>query len=78
MNLLPLAKKIRAYLEENKIHKTVAIMGCIVNGPGEAKHADIGAAGGNGYWAIFKKGVVIKTVDESTVYDCLIEEINKL
>lgn len=78
VNLLPLAKKIRAYLEENKIHKTVAIMGCIVNGPGEAKHADIGAAGGNGYWAIFKKGVVIKTVDESTVYDCLIEEINKL
>ena len=78
VDLLPLAKKIRAYLEENKIHKTVAIMGCIVNGPGEAKHADIGAAGGNGYWAIFKKGVVIKTVDESTVYDCLIEEINKL
>ncbi len=78
VNLLPLAKSIQKYLEERKIYKTVAIMGCIVNGPGEAKHADLGAAGGNGKWVIFKKGEIIKTVDDSTVYETLIEEINKL
>lgn len=78
VNLLPLAKRIQEYLEEHKIYKTVAIMGCIVNGPGEAKHADLGAAGGNGVWAIFKKGVVIKNVLDSEAYDVLVEEINKL
>ncbi len=78
VNLLPLAKKIQFYLEEHKITKTVAIMGCVVNGPGEAKHADLGAAGGNGRWVIFKKGETIKTVDDSSIYEALIEEINKL
>lgn len=78
VNLLPLAKSIQKYLEDHKIYKTVAIMGCIVNGPGEAKHTDLGAAGGNGQWVIFKKGKTIKTVDDSTVYEVLIEEINKL
>ncbi len=77
VNLLPLAKKIQYYLEEHKITKTVAIMGCIVNGPGEAKHADLGAAGGNGKWVIFKKGETLKTVDDSSIYETLIEEINK-
>lgn len=78
VNLLPLAKKIQKYLEDKKIYKTVAIMGCIVNGPGEARHADLGAAGGNGRWVIFKKGETIKTVDDATVYEALIKEINKL
>lgn len=78
VNLLPLAKKIQFYLEEHKITKTVAIMGCIVNGPGEAKHADLGAAGGNGKWVIFKKGEILKSVDDSSIYETLIEEINKL
>ncbi len=78
VNLLPLAKRIQKYLEDNKIYKTVAIMGCIVNGPGEAKHADLGAAGGNGQWVLFKRGQVIKTVDDATVYETLIAEINKL
>jgi (E)-4-hydroxy-3-methylbut-2-enyl-diphosphate synthase len=78
VNLIPLAKRILAYLEEHHINKTVAVMGCIVNGPGEARHADLGAAGGNGVWAIFKKGEVLKTVDDSQIYDALVEEINKL
>ncbi|MCQ2772515.1 MAG: flavodoxin-dependent (E)-4-hydroxy-3-methylbut-2-enyl-diphosphate synthase, partial [Bacilli bacterium] len=78
VNLLPLAKRIQEYLEDHKIYKTVAIMGCIVNGPGEARHADLGAAGGNGVWAIFKKGVVIKNVTDAEAYDALVEEINKL
>lgn len=78
VDLIPLAKRILAYLEENHINKTVAIMGCIVNGPGEARHADLGAAGGKGVWAIFKKGEVIKTVAEADVYDELIKEIRHL
>ena len=48
VDLVPLAEQIDTFLMENKIQKTVAIMGCIVNGPGEAKRADIGCAGGNG------------------------------
>ncbi len=78
VNLIPLAKKIQAYLEEHHVNKTVAIMGCIVNGPGEARHADLGAAGGNGVWAIFKKGIVIKHVADKDVYEELIQEINGL
>jgi (E)-4-hydroxy-3-methylbut-2-enyl-diphosphate synthase len=73
-----LAKKVLAYVEAHHINKTIAIMGCIVNGPGEARHADLGAAGGNGVWAIFKKGEVIKTVSDADVYDELIKEINRL
>jgi (E)-4-hydroxy-3-methylbut-2-enyl-diphosphate synthase len=78
VNLIPLSKKVLAYVEEHHINKTIAIMGCIVNGPGEARHADLGAAGGNGVWAIFKKGEVIREVKDSAIYDALIEEINRL
>jgi len=78
VNLIPLAQKILTYVETHHINKTIAIMGCIVNGPGEARHADLGAAGGNGVWAIFKKGEVIKTVKDADVYDELIKEINQL
>lgn len=78
VNLVPLAKRVLAYLEEHKIEKTVAIMGCIVNGPGEAKRADIGCAGGKGSWVIFKKEEIIKTVPEDKIFDELIAEINKL
>ena len=53
-------------------------MGCIVNGPGEGKHADIGVAGGIGEYVIFKKGEIIKKVSEAEVYDTLINEINSL
>ena len=78
VNLIPLAKRVLAYLEEHHINKTVAVMGCIVNGPGEARHADLGAAGGNGVWAVFKKGEVLKTVKDEEIYNVLVEEINKL
>lgn len=78
VDLLPLAKKVQHYLEEHKIYKTVAIMGCIVNGPGEAKHADLGVAGGNGKWVMFKKGKTFKTVDDSEVYDAIINELKNL
>ena len=78
VNLIPLAKKIQRYLEDNHINKEVAIMGCIVNGPGEARHADLGAAGGNGVWVIFKKGEVIRQVSDDVIYEELIKEIKKL
>ena len=77
VDLVPLAKRVLKYLEDNHIHKTVAIMGCIVNGPGEAKRADIGCAGGKGQWVIFKKDQIIKTVSDSEIFDALIEEIKK-
>jgi (E)-4-hydroxy-3-methylbut-2-enyl-diphosphate synthase len=71
-----LASKVLEYLEttNKKIH--VAVMGCVVNGPGEAKNADIGIAGGNKEYVIFKKGEVIKKVSEDKAYETLIEEIN--
>ena len=78
VDLIPLAKKVLDYLETNRIHKTVAVMGCIVNGPGEARHADIGVAGGKGSFVIFRKGEVLRSVQEEEAYEALIEEINKL
>ena len=78
VDLVPLAKKVLKYLEDNHINKTVAIMGCIVNGPGEAKRADIGCAGGKGQWVIFKKDQIIKTVSDEKIFDELIEEIKKI
>lgn len=78
VNLVPLAKKIAGFLEENHINKTVAVMGCIVNGPGEAKRADIGCAGGKGQWVIFKKEQIIKTVDDDNIFEELTKEILKL
>lgn len=78
VNLIPLAQKVLAYLEENHINKTIAVMGCIVNGPGEARHADLGVAGGNGVWVLFKKGEVLRTVKDDEVYETLIAEINRL
>ncbi|MCL2151653.1 MAG: flavodoxin-dependent (E)-4-hydroxy-3-methylbut-2-enyl-diphosphate synthase [Oscillospiraceae bacterium] len=56
----------------------VAVMGCAVNGPGEAKDADIGIAGGDGYGVIFKKGKVFRKVEESRIISVLMEEISQL
>ena len=53
-------------------------MGCVVNGPGEAKEADIGVAGGHHQGVIFKKGKVLRTVPENKIYSELLKEINKL
>ena len=78
VNLVPLANKVASFLEANHISKTVAVMGCIVNGPGEAKRADIGCAGGKGQWVIFKKDQIIKTVKDEEIFDELTKEILKL
>lgn len=78
VNLVPLANKIMKFLEENKINKTVAVMGCIVNGPGEAKRADIGCAGGKGEWVIFNKDTIIKKVPDKDIYEELTKLIKEL
>ena len=78
VDVRPLGAKVFKYLEENKIKLTVAVMGCVVNGPGEGKSADIGIAGGKGEYVIFKKGEVIKKVSEAEAYDALIKEIDSL
>ncbi len=72
-----LSRKVLKYLET--IHKNihVAVMGCVVNGPGEAKNADIGIAGGKHEFVIFKKDKVIKKVPESEAFAALKEEIDK-
>lgn len=78
VSLIPTAKKIQEYLEENRIELTVAVMGCIVNGPGEARHADLGCAGGNGSWVIFQKGEVIRRVTDGEIVSAMIQEIDRL
>ena len=76
--VIGIAKEVEERLKD--VHKSihVAVMGCPVNGPGEAKNADIGIAGGNGVGLIFAKGEVIKKVPEEELIDALMEEIEKL
>ena len=78
VDVKPLGAKVFKYLEDNNIKLTVAVMGCVVNGPGEGKNADVGIAGGKGQYVIFKKGEIIKKVSEAEAYDALINEINSL
>ena len=72
------ARKVMEYLETINKPIHVAVMGCVVNGPGEAKNADIGIAGGKHEFVIFKKDKVIKKVPEEEAYQALIEEIEKM
>ena len=78
IDLIALASEAENRLRSCKKPITVAVMGCIVNGPGEAKEADIGIAGGNGEGLIFKKGEIIAKVPEDQLIDRLMEEIEKL
>ena len=73
-----LTNNILNYLETVNKPIKIAIMGCVVNGPGEAKDADIGVAGGKNEYVLFAKGQIIKKVSESEVLETLIDEINKL
>lgn len=75
IGLIPLASRVEEYLRGVKKPITVAVMGCAVNGPGEAREADIGIAGGNGEGLIFKKGEIYKKVKEDELYDELVKEI---
>ncbi len=78
IDLIGLASKVEKALENCEKDITVAIMGCEVNGPGEAKEADIGVAGGKGIGLIFKKGQILKRVNEDELLGTLLEEVEKL
>jgi (E)-4-hydroxy-3-methylbut-2-enyl-diphosphate synthase len=78
VDVYKLANDVTAGLEGMEVPLRVAVMGCVVNGPGEAREADLGVASGNGKGQIFVKGVVIKTVPESEIVETLIEEAMKL
>ena len=78
IDLIGLANKVEDALRGCDKDITVAVMGCIVNGPGEAREADIGIAGGNGEGLIFKKGVIIKKVKEEDLFTELLAEVEKI
>src|SRR5882672_2079257 len=78
VDVYKLADQVTAGLEGMEVPLRVAVMGCVVNGPGEAREADLGVASGNGKGQIFVKGEIIKTVPESKIVETLIEEAMKI
>ncbi|MFD8296161.1 flavodoxin-dependent (E)-4-hydroxy-3-methylbut-2-enyl-diphosphate synthase [Streptomyces bauhiniae] len=78
VDVYKLAEEVTAGLTGMEVPLRVAVMGCVVNGPGEAREADLGVASGNGKGQIFVKGQVIKTVPESKIVETLIEEAMRL
>jgi len=78
VDVYTLAEKVHAGLEGMTVPLRVAVMGCVVNGPGEAREADLGVASGNGKGQIFVRGEVIKTVPEAQIVETLVEEAMRI
>ena len=78
VDVYKLAEEVTAGLEGMEVPLRVAVMGCVVNGPGEAREADLGVASGNGKGQIFVKGQVVKTVPEHQIVETLIEEAMRI
>jgi (E)-4-hydroxy-3-methylbut-2-enyl-diphosphate synthase len=78
IDLISIAQEVEEKLRGCTKEITVAVMGCAVNGPGEAREADIGIAGGDGVGLLFKKGEIIRKVPENQLVAALMEEIEKL
>lgn len=78
IDLIDIANKVEEKLEHLKKNVKVAVMGCAVNGPGEAREADIGIAGGKGEALLFRKGEIIRKIPQDRIVDELLEEIEKL
>lgn len=78
MDVYTLANEVSAGLEGLSVPLRVAVMGCVVNGPGEAREADLGVASGNGKGQIFVRGEVIKTVPEAQIVETLITEAMRI
>ena len=76
MDIVSIANEVEARLIGYDYPITVAVMGCEVNGPGEAREADIGICGGKKYGLLFKKGKIIKKLAEAEIVDALISEID--
>ena len=75
IDLIPIANAVNEAVKDMNIKAKVAVMGCAVNGPGEAKDADIGIAGGDGCAVLFKKGKIVRKIDESEIVGTLLEEL---
>ena len=78
IDLIGLAHQVEEALKGCQKDITVAVMGCAVNGPGEAREADVGIAGGEGEGLLFKKGKIVKKVPEDQLLAALLEEVDKL
>jgi (E)-4-hydroxy-3-methylbut-2-enyl-diphosphate synthase len=78
VDLISLVEEVQGQLEHIETPLTVAVMGCVVNGPGEAREADIGIAGGKGVGLLFKKGEVIEKVKEGAWVQRLVEEVRRM
>lgn len=78
IDLVSLAKQVEKAVADMDKNITVAVMGCIVNGPGEAREADIGVAGGDSCGLIFRKGEILRKVPESEIISALLDEIEKM
>jgi (E)-4-hydroxy-3-methylbut-2-enyl-diphosphate synthase len=78
IDLIGIAEEMNRRLKNVKKPIKVAVMGCVVNGPGEGREADIGVAGGNGKGVLFKKGQIFKTVPEDQIVDAMMQEIEKM
>ena len=76
--MIPIAREVERRLEGCDKNITVAVMGCAVNGPGEASAADIGIAGGKGEGLLFRKGEILYKVPQEQLVDALMAEIEKL
>jgi (E)-4-hydroxy-3-methylbut-2-enyl-diphosphate synthase len=77
-DMVPTVRAVEEYIARLKVPMTVAVMGCVVNGPAEARHADIGVTGGRGKGVIFKKGKLYKTVPQDELLPVLLKEIDEV
>lgn len=75
---MELAKKVSAFVESYSVPLKVAVMGCVVNGPGEARDCDLGIAGAEDYCVIFKNGEIVKKIEASAAETCFLDEISRL
>ena len=77
-DMIPIAREVERRLEGCTKPITVAVMGCVVNGPGEARAADVGIAGGDGEGLVFCKGEILYKVPQDKLVDALMDEIDRL
>ena len=78
IDLVSLAKQVEEAVKDVEKDVKIAVMGCVVNGPGEAREADIGVAGGDGFGVLFKSGEILRKVPENEIVPALLEELSKL
>ncbi|MBR5152038.1 MAG: flavodoxin-dependent (E)-4-hydroxy-3-methylbut-2-enyl-diphosphate synthase [Clostridia bacterium] len=78
IDLIPIAQAVSDAVEKIPANLKVAVMGCVVNGPGEAKDADVGIAGGDGCAVLFKKGEIVRKIKEEEIVSTLLEEIQRM